>query len=108
MGEPGAIAASSIGRHTCLHQPAADRVGGDSTVAPNGGWGPAFSRFLTQNVTCTNLARAGRSSKSYLAEGVWEVALDAKANTIWIFCNEAGDFTMANARTGQPLEIEDY
>jgi hypothetical protein len=54
------------------------------------------------------LARAGRSSKSYLAEGVWEVALDAKANTIWIFCNEAGDFTMANARTGQPLEIEDY
>jgi lysophospholipase L1-like esterase len=53
---------------------------GDSTVAPNGGWGAAFCRFLGDGVSCTNLARAGRSSKSYLAEGLWEKALAARGD----------------------------
>lgn len=48
---------------------------GDSTVAPNGGWGPAFMKFITDDVTCTNVARAGRSSKSFVAEGHWATAL---------------------------------
>lgn len=53
---------------------------GDSTVAPNGGWGPAFAQFLGDGASSTNLARGGRSSKSYLAEGTWEKALAAKGD----------------------------
>jgi lysophospholipase L1-like esterase len=53
---------------------------GDSTVAPNGGWGPAFQEFLTGGATCANTARAGRSSKSFLAEGLWAKAIDLKGD----------------------------
>lgn len=53
---------------------------GDSTVAPNGGWGPAFEEFLAGGATCANAARAGRSSKSFLAEGHWAPALALKGD----------------------------
>jgi lysophospholipase L1-like esterase len=53
---------------------------GDSTVAPDGGWGSAFSRHLADGATCINLAQPGRSSKSYLAEGLWEKALAVKGD----------------------------
>jgi len=48
---------------------------GDSTVAVGGGWGPGFCALLTPNVTCVNDARNGRSSKSYINEGLWKQAL---------------------------------
>ena len=51
---------------------------GDSTVASNGGWGDAFSKLLAPGVECLNMARGGRSSKSYRAEGHWKKALDVK------------------------------
>lgn len=53
---------------------------GDSTVAANGGWGPAFQLFLTGGATGANAARAGRSSKSFLAEGHWATALALKGD----------------------------
>jgi polygalacturonase/lysophospholipase L1-like esterase len=53
---------------------------GDSTVTDESGWGLGFKRFLADGVTCTNLARGGRSSKSYLAEGHWEKALALKGD----------------------------
>jgi lysophospholipase L1-like esterase len=44
---------------------------GDSTIAPNGGYGDALcARF--ELVTCINRAKGGRSSKSYRAEGLWD------------------------------------
>lgn len=47
---------------------------GDSTMAPRSGYGNALcSRF--QQVACLNLARGGRSSKSYRAEGLWDSVL---------------------------------
>ncbi len=49
---------------------------GDSTVATGGGWGPGFCAVLTPNVTCVDLAANGRSSKSYIDEGLWKKALD--------------------------------
>ncbi len=52
---------------------------GDSTVATGGGWGPGFCATLTPNVTCVDLAANGRSSKSYIDEGLWKKALDQKA-----------------------------
>lgn len=48
---------------------------GDSTVADEGGWGPGFCATLTPNVTCVDLARNGRSSRSYIDEGLWAQAL---------------------------------
>jgi lysophospholipase L1-like esterase len=47
---------------------------GDSTMAPRSGYGNALcARF--QQVACINLARGGRSSKSFRAEGLWDSVL---------------------------------
>ncbi len=49
---------------------------GDSTVAPVSGWGGAFCAYhVAAHVACVNLARGGRSSRSYREEGSWDVAL---------------------------------
>ena len=49
---------------------------GDSTTAVVGGWGPSFCAYhVTSFLTCVNLARGGRSSGSYIAEGSWDIAL---------------------------------
>jgi len=49
---------------------------GDSTTAVQGGWGGSFcAEHVTSFAACVNLARGGRSSGSYLAEGSWELAL---------------------------------
>ncbi|MGH7026410.1 rhamnogalacturonan acetylesterase [Brevundimonas sp.] len=49
---------------------------GDSTTAVVGGWGPSFCAYhVTSFAACVNLARGGRSSGSYIAEGSWDLAL---------------------------------
>lgn len=49
---------------------------GDSTTATGNGWGPMFCAHHTTHPTaCLNLARNGRSSGSYRAEGLWDVAM---------------------------------
>ena len=49
---------------------------GDSTTAVQGGWGPAFcADHLASFVACINLARGGRSTYNYRAEGSWDIAL---------------------------------
>ena len=57
---------------------------GDSTVNLGGGWGPEFCTLLDANVECINLAHNGRSSKSYIAEGWWKLALAQQADYILI------------------------
>lgn len=49
---------------------------GDSTVAPKNGWGPGFCADVTAQVTCINLAKNGRSSSSYRAEGSWAKVME--------------------------------
>lgn len=50
---------------------------GDSTVAVQGGWGSSFcAEHVTSFAACVNLARGGRSSGSYIAEGSWVIALN--------------------------------
>lgn len=50
---------------------------GDSTTAVQGGWGPSFcGKHVTSFAACINLARGGRSSGSYRAEGSWALALN--------------------------------
>ncbi|MEA9728615.1 rhamnogalacturonan acetylesterase [Xanthomonas campestris] len=49
---------------------------GDSTTAVHGGWGPSFcAQHVTSFLSCLNLARGGRSTSNYRAEGSWEIAL---------------------------------
>ncbi len=49
---------------------------GDSTTAVQSGWGGAFcAHHVTSFAACINLARGGRSSFSYRAEGSWDIAL---------------------------------
>ena len=57
---------------------------GDSTVNDEGGWGPGFKASFNRNVEVVNLAKNGRSSKSFRDEGLWAPALAAKADYILI------------------------
>src|SRR3989442_1698320 len=57
---------------------------GDSTVNDQGGWGPGFRASFGPPVECLNLARNGRSSKSFRDEGAWAPALAAKPRYVLI------------------------
>lgn len=62
---------------------------GDSTTAVHGGWGGSFCAWhVTSFAACVNLARGGRSSYNYRAEGSWDLALaEMKAPgfaTVWV------------------------
>ena len=49
---------------------------GDSTMQAGSGWGASFcGTHLTSFATCVNMARGGRSTSSYRAEGSWQLAL---------------------------------
>jgi lysophospholipase L1-like esterase len=45
---------------------------GDSTMATKSGYGDALCQRFQPNVDCINLARGGRSSGSFRAEGLWD------------------------------------
>lgn len=49
---------------------------GDSTMAVRSGWGPGFSTDIVSQVTLVNMAKGGRSSGSYRAEGSWTNVLN--------------------------------
>jgi lysophospholipase L1-like esterase len=53
---------------------------GDSTLASHNGYGDALCARFTPQVACINLARNGRSSASYRAEGLWQDVLDLLAD----------------------------
>jgi lysophospholipase L1-like esterase len=53
---------------------------GDSTMAVNSGWGPGFCALADPRVACVNMAKGGRSSGSYRAEGSWAGVIDALKN----------------------------
>lgn len=57
---------------------------GDSTVNPEGGWGPGLCALLTPKATCANDALNGRSSKSFYDEGAWTKALGEHGNYVLI------------------------
>lgn len=57
-------------------QPSKIILVGDSTTAVFGGWGPSFcADHVTAFVACLNVARGGRSSRTYMQEGSWDIAL---------------------------------
>jgi len=48
---------------------------GDSTMAPQTGYGDTLCERLQPALACLNLGRGGRSTRSYRAEGLWQRAL---------------------------------
>lgn len=57
---------------------------GDSTVNDQGGWGWGFKQFVAPDVEVVNLAANGRSSKSFMDEGIWAKALAQKGDYYFI------------------------
>ena len=57
---------------------------GDSTVTDDIGWGLGFTARLTSHAAVVNLARNGRSSRSFIDEGHWRAALARGADVILI------------------------
>jgi lysophospholipase L1-like esterase len=57
---------------------------GDSTVTDEVGWGLGFKKHVQDSADCINLARNGRSSKSFIAEGLWDRALAARPDYVLI------------------------
>lgn len=49
---------------------------GDSTLAPKNGYGDALCARFKPEVRCLNLAKNGRSSGSYRAEGSWQQVMN--------------------------------
>src|SRR5688572_15599510 len=60
-------------------------LAGDSTVTDNAGWGgAAFKGSFNDKVEIINLARGGRSSKSFREEGRWDEAMKHKPDYVVI------------------------
>ncbi|MGD0016184.1 MAG: rhamnogalacturonan acetylesterase [Verrucomicrobiia bacterium] len=59
-------------------------LAGDSTVTTNAGWGIGFVSCLRGDIECINLSRGGRSSKSFIVEGLWKECLELKPDYILI------------------------
>jgi lysophospholipase L1-like esterase len=57
---------------------------GDSTVTDQGGWGTGFRAAFTSDIEVVNLAKSGRSSKSFRDEGHWEPATAGKPDYVLI------------------------
>jgi lysophospholipase L1-like esterase len=65
---------------------------GDSTMAnkeikayPETGWGMPFSVFFDSTVQVDNRAKNGRSTKSFMAEGLWQPVVDHLSEGDFVF-----------------------
>jgi lysophospholipase L1-like esterase len=77
-------------KETCESTPTKIVVIGDSTVAtnpedaPQAGWGQLLGDHFRPWCKVVNLARNGRSSRSYVSEGLWAKALAEKPNYVFV------------------------
>jgi len=67
-------------------------MAGDSTMAiketrayPETGWGMPFTYFWDSTVTVVNRAKNGRSSKTFISEGLWKSIMDEAGEGDYIF-----------------------
>ena len=65
---------------------------GDSTISikdvnkyPETGWGMPFAHFFDESVTVNNRAKNGRSTKSFLAENLWQPVVEQLQEGDWVF-----------------------
>ncbi len=67
-------------------------LAGDSTIAiketkayPETGWGIPFVNFWDSTVTVVNRAKNGRSTKTFLSEGLWKSIIDEAKEGDYVF-----------------------
>jgi len=67
-------------------------MAGDSTMSikdpkayPETGWGMPFVQFWDSTVTIVNLAKNGRSTKTFISEGLWKSITDAASEGDYVF-----------------------
>ena len=65
---------------------------GDSTIAikqtttyPETGWGMPFVHFWDSTIQVNNLAKNGRSTKTFINEGLWQQVLDGAGEGDYVF-----------------------
>jgi lysophospholipase L1-like esterase len=73
---PAALVALTLSGHAPAAEPARAPIRvilvGDSTMATKSGYGDALCARFRPEVSCVNLARGGRSTSSFRAEGRWD------------------------------------
>jgi len=90
-------------------------LAGDSTMSekdekdyPETGWGMPFSWFFNDTVTVENLAKNGRSTRTFISEGRWQVILSSlhKSDSVFIQFghNDAGEHKKDRYTTPQQYE----
>ncbi len=63
---------------------------GDSTVCdysmqnPERGWGQFLQSYFDEGAKVINVAKSGRSTKTFIKEGLWKIALDKKPDFVLI------------------------
>jgi len=67
-------------------------LAGDSTMSikseksyPKTGWGMPFIHFWNDNLTVVNKAKHGRSTKTFLSEGLWKQIMDEASAGDYVF-----------------------
>jgi lysophospholipase L1-like esterase len=67
-------------------------LAGDSTMSikleknfPETGWGMPFNHFWNENLTVVNKAKNGRSTKTFIAEGLWKQIMDEATAGDYVF-----------------------
>src|SRR5262245_43782477 len=75
---------------------------GDSTVAPGNGWGPGFCNDVTAQVTCLNMAKNGRRTTSYRAEGSWKQVIAALQHNAAVSATWVSIRLGPNSQPGKP------
>jgi lysophospholipase L1-like esterase len=65
---------------------------GDSTIAikqtttyPETGWGMPFVHFWDSSIQVVNIAKNGRSTKTFINEGLWQQVLDGASEGDYVF-----------------------
>src|SRR5262245_21504588 len=80
---------------------------GDSTVTDNAGWGLGFKRYLNDKAECRNTSRGGRSSMSFMKEGLWTNALALKGDYYLIQFGHNNEPGKPGRSTDMPTFIAD-
>jgi lysophospholipase L1-like esterase len=78
---------------------------GDSTMCEwpadgmQRGWGQFVQEYFNDDVKVINLAKSGRSTKTFIKEGLWQKALDEKPNVILIQFGHNDSHAVTNAES---------
>jgi pectinesterase len=87
---------------------------GDSTMAdkevkayPETGWGMPFAHFFDSTVTVDNRAKNGRSTRSFIAEGLWQPVVDHLQPGDYVFI-QFGHNDEGKEKTGRYTTPEEF